>query len=232
MMKRVLIAGLAVLMAVMVGMLLFTGCGGVPQEVEDELKQLRAKEKQWTEWELELEQLSAEKKNWEEVEKPALEKQVAEKETQIGDLESQITDCKSELGNKDEEIEELEAQVAELQAELAEAPKNPNYNEVKGTLLQYKARQESYQSHSQYTYAFLEMAKERGVRGYPVGVLIKPNRVLIFAGFETSDKGWVYILAAQHREVQLEVGKSFRELNETSPFGPGDDTILQIMPFD
>lgn len=232
-MKRVLIAGLAVLM---VGMLLFTGCGGISQEVESELNQLRVKEKQWTEWELELEQLRnekqqwteweseleqlwVEKKNWEEVEKPTLEKQVAEKE--------------DDLGDRDETIEGLEAQVAELQAELAEASTNPNYNEIiKGILLQYKAKRESHQSHSQYTYQFLKMAKERGIKGYPVGVLIKPNRVLIFAAFETNDKGWIYILAAQYREVQLEEGKSFRELNETSPFGSADDTILKIMIFD
>ena len=53
---KALIAGLSVLM---VGILLFTGCGGIPPEVQDELNQLRA-----------------DKRQWEEVDKPALKQQI------------------------------------------------------------------------------------------------------------------------------------------------------------
>ena len=63
---KALIVRLTVLM---VGILLFTGCVGIPQEVQDELSQLRA-----------------EKKQWEEVEKPALEGQIAGLNDQLAEV--------------------------------------------------------------------------------------------------------------------------------------------------
>jgi uncharacterized coiled-coil protein SlyX len=125
-------------------------------------------------------------------------------------------------------VAELEAKVAELEARLA--AKNPSYNDLMGFLAEDKTEDTKYQSHVSYTFQFLKNAKERGIRGYPVVVLI-PQRVLVFAGFETTDQGWIYILPAIDKEVKLEKGKSYRELNGHSPFGTGDDLIQEIFVF-
>jgi len=55
---------------------------------------------------------------------------------------------------------------------------------------------------------------------------------LVFAGFETIDRDWVYILPAIDQQVKLEKGKSYRQLNGSSPFGEGDDTISEIVVYD
>ena len=198
-----------VLTVLMIGVLLFAGCG-IPKEVQNELTQLRNEKQQWVEWELELEQLRAEKKKWEEVEKLALEKQVDEKDAQI---------------------REFEAQVAEL-AGLGDISENPSYDEVKKFLSEDRTERARYQRHETYTYHFLMKARAQGLRGYPV-VVFTPERILVFAGFNTIDKGWIYILPAIDKEVSLVENKSYQQLNnDYRTFGSRENMISKIMIFE
>ena len=129
------------------------------------------------------------------------------------------------------EVQELEAQVAELEAQLD--AKNPSYDEVKEFLDRDKIERGKYTSHATYTHKFLKNAGEEGIPGYVVAVRLSTNRILLFAGFNTSDKGQIYILPAIDKEVSLIEGKSYQELNDDPrTFGSGEDTIAEIMTFD
>ena len=190
-MKRTLIAGLTVLM---VGILLFTGCVGIPQEVQDELSQL-----------------SAEKKQWEEVEKPA-----------------------------------LEGQIAGLNDQLAEVPHDPTYDELMEFMREDRTDTDWYWYNApDYVQVFLQNAREAGIQGYLVIVSIKAGRSWFFAGFYCTDrKDWVFIVPAFDKEVKLEKGKKYHELNgfhffgkyqelfNDSPVYEIDDTIMDIVIFD
>lgn len=161
-----------------------------------------------------------------------LEAQKADLEGQVAVKDARIAELEEDLEDRDSQIVELEDQAAELEVALAKIPQDPSYDELMTFLRQDCTERGWYQSHATYTQLFLERAKKKGIRGYPVAVLLITNRILMFAGFETTDKGWIYILPAIDRKVELEKGKSYRQLNGSSPFGHGDDTIVEIMIFD
>ena len=110
-------------------------------------------------------------------------------------------------------------------------PKDVSSGEVIGFLRLDMTEQEKYSSHATYTHQFLKNAREHGIQGYPVSVLLSANRILLFAGFKTTDRGWMYVLPVIDQEVKLAKGKSYRELNGSSPFGPEEDIIVDIMIF-
>jgi hypothetical protein len=146
--------------------------------------------------------------------------------------ENALIQCETDKATLTEEKETLTTKVEELGNQLAELPHNPTSAELMGFLAEDKTEEGNYDSHITYTLLFLKEAAAKKIQGYPVVVTLITGRVLVFAGFETTDKGWVYILPALDVQVNLEVGKSYREINGgTSPFGPHYDAILSIMIF-
>lgn len=111
------------------------------------------------------------------------------------------------------------------------SPKNPDYNKLMAFLKTDHSETlnvSGYVSHAVYTRIFLDNAREQKIKGSYICVVLEA-RLLLFAGFET-EKGWVYIFPANDREIKLEKGKSFRELNpQDDAFGPGNDTILAVL---
>ncbi len=79
----------------------------------------------------------------------------------------------------------------------------------------------------------LEYTKANGIRAAyvraPIAREAKAGRVYLFqlVAFETVDKGLIIIEPRSHREVKLEVGKSYSELNGF-PASSYDDTITSV----
>ena len=157
-----------------------------------------------------------------------------------GVSKAELDECKAlvaeqtvQIQSQNATIEEQASQIEELKNELAEAPKvpkDPTYMELIEFMWADITDEEEHWGHDSYAQVFLRRAKERGVRGYAVTIWLKGYESWFFTGFETTDKGWIYILPAIDREVKLEVGKKYHVLNDFSPFGV-DDTILKIIIF-
>jgi len=101
---------------------------------------------------------------------------------------------------------------------------NPSYDEVMSTL-------NSNEIYSAYN--ILDYAKANGMRAAYVRVPIareaSEGRVYLYqlVAFETVDRGLVIIEPHSHREVKVEVGKSYSQLNNF-PVSPYDDTITKV----
>ena len=101
---------------------------------------------------------------------------------------------------------------------------NPTYEEVLLTLT--KGEMDSAKE-------ILDHAKANGIRAAYVRVPIaretREGRVYLYqlVAFETVDKGFIIIEPRSHREVKVEVGKSYSELNGF-PASPHDDTITKV----
>lgn len=158
---------------------------------------------------------------------------VAEQSDTIEEQAAQIQSQNTTIEEKTAQIEALKTEIVELEnerAEDSEAPKDPTYMELLEFMREDETEKmwyEDYPMHDMLARIFLENAREKGIRGYSVTILIGEGQIWYFTGFETTDKGWIYILPAIDREVKLEVGKRYHVLNDFSPFGV-DDTILKI----
>jgi hypothetical protein len=130
-------------------------------------------------------------------------------------------------------------------ATLPEPLHDPTYDELKEFLSVDKTEASRTEegncySHVVYAHLLLNNAKEAGIQGYPVLVIIENLQHLAFAGFETTDKGWIYILSGppRDREIKLEIGESYCRLNGARPFFPSclfdddDSGILDIVILD
>ncbi len=101
---------------------------------------------------------------------------------------------------------------------------NPTYNEVMSALTANEL---------DTALQILDYAKVNGIRAAYVRVPIaRPateGRIYLYqlVAFETVDKGFVIIEPASHREVKVEVGKSYSVLNGF-PASPDDDTITKV----
>jgi hypothetical protein len=101
---------------------------------------------------------------------------------------------------------------------------NPTYNEIMTTL---------YGSEMNSAQQVLDYAKANGIRAAYVRVPIAreatEGRVYLYqlVAFETVDKGMIIVEPASHREVKVEVGKSYSALNGF-PASPFDDTITKV----
>ena len=101
---------------------------------------------------------------------------------------------------------------------------NPTYDEVMSTL--NKSEIDSAQK-------ILDYAKANGIRAayvrVPIARQASEGRVYLYqlVAFETVDKGLVIIEPRSHREVKVEVGKSYSQLNGF-PISPYDDTITRV----
>jgi hypothetical protein len=101
---------------------------------------------------------------------------------------------------------------------------NPTYAEVQEMLVE--SRMDSAKEIQDY-------AELNGIRaGYvrcPIARPATEGRVYLYqlVAFETVDKGLVIIEPWSYKEVKVEVGKSYRELNGF-PSSPYDDTITKI----
>ncbi|MFC1954492.1 hypothetical protein ACFLVZ_01550 [Chloroflexota bacterium] len=79
----------------------------------------------------------------------------------------------------------------------------------------------------------LDYAKDNGIRAAYVRVPIareaRAGRVYLYqlVAFETVDKGFIIIEPRSHREVIVEVGRSYSDLNNF-PASPYDDTITKV----
>ena len=101
---------------------------------------------------------------------------------------------------------------------------NPTYNEVMMALTE-----------ANLTTAkdILDYAKANGMRAAYVRVPIareaRPGRVYLYqlVAFDTVDKGFIIVEPASHRDVKVEVGKSYSRLNGFPP-SSFDDTITKV----
>jgi len=105
--------------------------------------------------------------------------------------------------------------------------RNPTYDQVQEIL----AEDETH-----CAYEINNYAETKGIRAALVTVstvqirdikLMRPWSVILVA-FETVDKGLIFIEPGSHKEVKVEIGKRFSELNRWFRLLPGDDTITKI----
>ncbi len=143
---------------------------------------------------------------------------------------NKIDEQATQLEERDVQIERLKTELAEL----PEDPKDPSYSELirfmeEDQTNKLKNLDLDYIRHAQI---FLKAAREKDIKGYLVVVWIRAGYSWFFTGFNTTDKGWIYILPVDDTELKLEEGQSVNKLNNT--FGPAgvDDTILHIVIFD
>jgi len=101
---------------------------------------------------------------------------------------------------------------------------NPSYDEVMTTL----GQNELYTAQ-----AILDYAKSNGIRAAYVRVPIarpaSEGRIYLYqlVSFDTVDKGMIIVEPRSHREVKVEVGKSYSQLNGF-PISDYDDTITKV----
>jgi len=101
---------------------------------------------------------------------------------------------------------------------------NPTYEEIMLALLS---------SEMNSAKEILDYAKANGIRAAYVRVPIareaREGRVYLYqlVAFETVDKGFIIIEPRSHREVEVEVGRSYNELNDFPP-SLYDDTITKV----
>ncbi len=101
---------------------------------------------------------------------------------------------------------------------------NPTYDEVREILVEVEM--DSAKEIHDY-------AEINGIRaGYvrcPIARKAPKGRVYLYqlVAFETVDRGLIIIEPWSHREVKVEVGKSYREVNGL-PASPYDDTVTKI----
>lgn len=101
---------------------------------------------------------------------------------------------------------------------------NPSYEEVMLTLA--RSEMDSAQE-------ILDYAKANGIRAayvrVPIARQASEGRIYLYqlVAFETVDKGFVVIEPRSHREVKVEVGESYSQLNGF-PASPYDDTITKV----
>lgn len=189
-----------VLMVLTIGLV---GCG-IPQEVQDELNQLRSEKEQWAdekvqwrEWEMELNQLRFENEQWEEDKK---------------------------IGIK---------LITQLNNQLANIPKNPTYQEVID-FLEVDQTDKNEPIAQLYTTLhssrdLYENAQKAGMRAGLVTLILGPqSTILNFCAFETTDKGIIYILVESDQIVRIEKGEKFYEANNwDNP--PVEDTVIDFV---
>ena len=168
-----------------------------------------------------------------------LEQELVERSEDLCAAEQELKTCNISLEESQEkehavrgQVEGLESQIAGLENELAKIPKNPSYDELMKFVEDYKTSDEVGWGHSSYLQDFLRNAARNGIKGYPISVWIKAQKSWFFAGFLTTDKGWIYILPEEEggEEVKLEINKKFNEQNGT-PSLKYDDTILKVVIF-
>lgn len=160
---------------------------------------------------------------------------IVEKDARIGELETQVGELRVESDNKsaelvirDAKIKELGTQITRLQAEVAKIPKDPTHAELKTFLTEDKTNEKKGLFHPEYVRDLLIAAGEVGIKGHTI--LARISGDYYFAGFNTTDKGWIYIIAATDKEIPLEVGKRLTELLNLPP-ASYDDRITRITIF-
>jgi len=163
-------------------------------------------------------------------EKEAAEDRASKLETQAASLSGELSTKDSQLSQLKTQLTQSEARVAKFEAELAKGPQDPTYDE----LMEFMAKDETdkewekYRDNNVLIVLFLKNARNAGIRGYIIAVKIKADQYLGFVGFETTDKGWIYIWPALDQIVKLEVGRKYHQLNNTRDPGV-DDTIEEII---
>jgi len=121
---------------------------------------------------------------------------------------------------------------------LASLPKplhDPTYDELVEFLsVDQTAEEVEYDlSHIFFTHTLLTRAGEAGIQAYPIVSVMINYRNVVLAGFNTTDKGWVYILPwGTDREIELEIGDSYSRLNGNNPFNFVYAEIRNIVTFD
>ena len=173
------------LTVLVIGVLLLTSCGGIPKEVQDELTQLQAKEEQWKVWELELNQLHAEKKQWDKVLMP--------------------------------ELTILRQENPVLKAQLAQIPKDSTFDELTKFIKEDKTDEipNPFGLHLAWSIMFLENAAKKEIKGHLVVVMMQetPASLWYFTGFQTVDRGFVYVYVGD----RLPGGTQIVKLKEGNP---------------
>lgn len=179
---------IAIALSILIVVLLLVGCG-IPQDVQDELHQLRS----------DVDRLGNEKEN-----------------------------CDGEREQLNETVKSLEAELAESK----EALRNPTYDELMNFLKEDRteAIRPPTGGHLDMAHTFLRSASVKGIIGFLVMILIQSDEVWYFTGFETSDRGTVYILPAMDQEVKLVEGQDYAKANKFN-ITRVDTTIVKIWEF-
>jgi len=140
------------------------------------------------------------------------------------------------IGKQIVQLEEKDAQIEELEAGIL---KDPSYDELIEFMIEDGTDKEEYFrygnsdcSYILYAKAFLDKARENGMKGYLVVARISSGELWFFTGFHTVDKGWIYILPTMDEEVNLEIGKKYCELNTFANCNLINDKIEEITIFD
>jgi hypothetical protein len=178
-MKRTAIIAL---MALVIAMPLFAGCG-IPKDVQGELDQLRA-----------------DKQQWEEVDKPALEQEITE-------------------------LKKLPL--------IAPSSQDPTYSDLMDWIARDQTNTLTFTPMGYYATTLFAFARTAGIKSYLIRITIvgPPQQYWYFTAFNTTDKGLIYILPSEDREIALIVGKKVHEL-VGGPVYVEDDTILKIESFE
>lgn len=166
----------------------------------------------------------------------------SEVQQQLTQLQTENSQLKTEKAQWQAEKAELEKKVADLNAQVArltqKALKDPTYAEAAAFIKEDKTNSEVTRDHGLATILVVENARKQGINCSWVVARLKgggdfgPSGVgYNFVGFNTTDRGWIYFCnsgVCADREVKLEVGKRWSDINPGfgAPFV--DDTIISI----
>lgn len=166
----------------------------------------------------------------------------SEVQQQLTQLQTENSRLKTEESQWQTEKAALEKKVADLNAQEAgltqKALKDPTYAEAAAFMKEDKTNSEVTQDHDLATILVAENARKQGINCSWVIARLKaggdfgPGGVgYNFVGFNTTDKGWIYFCnsyACADREIKLEVGKKWSDLNPGFGTPYTDDTIISI----
>jgi len=124
--------------------------------------------------------------------------------TELEECQAQLEESQIELNKKDVTIEEKDAQINEQAVTIGELRskadfrvlEDPTYDELMEFLDTDNTDKLRYPGHDDYAKIFLENAAIHGIKGHLVTTLITAAQTWFFTGFETTNRGWIYIMKA------------------------------------
>ena len=109
---------------------------------------------------------------------------------------------------------------------------NPTYQEMLDFIAADKTNEHAYSEENfvcvDFSHEINNNAEEQGLRCAVVDIFYPEGKGHTIIAFDTTDKGLQFIEPQFDRQVKLQVGKSYSEVNGyKSP--PGDDTLLRYL---
>jgi hypothetical protein len=154
-------------------------------------------------------------------------------QNELSQLRTEKANSEKERANLGQQVEQLNKTIQELKTAATKCPKNPTYDELINFLKDDTTDKlwTTYQDHMVLGNMLIVNALRKGIGpGFRVAIDIKAGQTWGFVGFDTRDRGVVYILTPLDKVVKLEVGKNYAELNgfSSAEIGNVDSTILAI----